>query len=200
MASEYDPVLSSARRNVDSSHLDVVRDLFQQASMPYMSSPLAWFAWAVIMPVAALATPAIANVYGPLAVLLLWSIAILLGGAFEMLTLRRSRRGSSSPLASWAFGVQANLSLVAIALSLFLVWQGRESALPGLWLLVLGHSFVSLGGLSFHPLRQTGLIYQLGGVVALWPSGDPLMVLAMTTFFANAWMGLSISRRRAASR
>ncbi|MDX1384962.1 MAG: hypothetical protein R3190_15015, partial [Thermoanaerobaculia bacterium] len=119
-------------------------------------------------------------------------------GVFELASIRRgSGGGGSTPLASWAFGVQANLSLVAVCLSLFLIWQSHAWALPGLWLLVLGHSFVSLGGVSFIGLRQTGLLYQLGGVVALWPTGSPLLVLAATTLVANLWMAWAVSRRRA---
>ena len=101
----------------------------------------------------------------------------------------------STPLASWAFGIQGNLSLVSIALSFFLLWIDQAWALPGLWLLLLGHSFVTLGGLAFRPLRQAGLLYQIGGVAALWPRGAPLLVLAVTTCAANLWMALAVSRR-----
>ena len=102
----------------------------------------------------------------------------------------------ASPPVSCLGGVQGNLSMVAVCLSLFLVWLSAAWALPSLWLLVLGHSFVSLGGLSFAGLRQAGLLYQLGGVVALWPGGEPLLVLAVTTFVANLWMARAVRRRQ----
>ncbi|MEE2776233.1 MAG: hypothetical protein VYE73_05665 [Acidobacteriota bacterium] len=198
MSSEYDPFLPGTKADVDNSNLETVRDLFLEASMPYLSSPLLWFTWALILPGAALGTPFIAGRFGWLGVLLLWSLSILFGGVFEISSIRSGvEAGGSTPLSSWAFGVQANLSMIAIAFSLFLLWQQSAWALPALWLLVLGHSFVSLGGLSFNGLRQTGLLYQLGGVVALWPSGRPLLVLALTTFIANVWMGFSVSRRSA---
>jgi len=38
---------------------------------------------------------------------------------------------------------------VALALSALLVWQDLAWALPGLWLLLLGHSFYMLGGIAF---------------------------------------------------
>ncbi len=98
----------------------------------------------------------------------------------------------STPLASWAFGVQGNLSLVCIALSFLLLWVGQAWALPGLWLLLLGHSLVTLGGLAFPPMRHAGLVYQIGGVAALWPGGEPMLVLAVTTGAANVWMALTL--------
>ncbi len=106
----------------------------------------------------------------------------------------------STPLASWAFGVQGNLSLVAIALSFFLLWIDQTWALPGLWLLLLGHSLVTIGGLAFLPMRQAGLLYQIGGVAALWPRGEPLIVLAVTTCAANLWMAVSIRKARESRR
>ena len=201
MSSEYDPFIAPSTSQLDSSNLETVRALFLEASMPYLSSPLPWFTWSMILPGAALLTPFIADRYSWLGVMLLWSLAIILGGVFEISAIRgASVETGSTPLASWAFGVQANLSLVAIAFSLFLLWQQAAWALPGLWLLVLGHSFVSLGGVSFVGLRQTGLLYQLGGLVALWPRGRPLLILALTTFVANLWMAIAVSRRGAAQR
>jgi hypothetical protein len=203
MASEYDPFLAPARARFESSNLELARGLFAEASSPYLSSPLPWAAWAVILPVTALATPLAAGRFDWAGVLLLWSFAILLGGAFELTAIRRTaavpgtaRETVSTPLASWAFGVQGNLSLVAISLSFLLLWVDQAWALPGLWLLLLGHSFVTLGGLSFPPLRQAGLIYQIGGVAALWPRGAPLLVLAVTTCAANLWMALALRRRQ----
>jgi hypothetical protein len=197
MRSEYDPVLAPARTVFESSNLEAARDLFAEASRPYLASPLPWIAWAAILPAAALATPVAARSHDWVGVLLLWSSAILAGGACELTAIRRSSRDVvSTPLASWAFGAQGNLSLVTIALSLFLLWSESAWALPGLWLLLLGHSFVILGGLAFLPMRQAGLIYQIGGIAALWPRGEPLAVLAATTFAASLWMAYSVHRRR----
>ena len=90
--------------------------------------------------------------------------------------------------------VQGNLSLVAVALTALLVWQDLAWALPGVWLLLLGHSFYMLGGLSFPPFRAYGILYQLGGLAALWPGGAPLAVFAATTAVGNLWMGFSVWR------
>jgi hypothetical protein len=198
MTSEYDPFLAPARTRFESSNLELARDLFREASLPYLVSPLPWVAWAIILPAAALATPAAGRAFDWVGVLLLWSIAILVGGAFELTAIRRSSvEMVSSPLASWAFGLQGNLSLVTIALSFFLLWVQSAWALPGLWLLLLGHSFVTLGGLAFPPLRTAGLIYQIGGVAALWPRGAPLFVLAATALGANLWMAMAVRGRPA---
>ena len=98
--------------------------------------------------------------------------------------------------------LQGNLSFVAIALSALLVWQDLAWVLPGLWLLLLGHSFYMLGGLAFPPFRTCGLLYQLGGLVALWPDGNPLLAFAAATAVGNLWMGIGIlrERRKAATR
>lgn len=197
MTSEYDPFLAPARPRFESSNLELARELFRGASGPYLSSPLPWVAWGVILPAAALATATVGRAFAWVGVLLLWSIAILIGGGFELGAIRRAAAEVvSTPLASWAFGVQGNLSLVAIALSFFLLWVECAWALPGLWLLLLGHSFVTLGGLAFLPLRTAGLLYQIGGVAALWPGGEPLVVLAVTTLAANLWMAVAVSKKR----
>jgi hypothetical protein len=196
MKSEYDPFLAPSRVLHESSNLDAARGLFGEASRPYLTSPLPWAAWAAILPATALLTGYTAGRFGWTGVLLLWSFAILAGGAVELSALRRAAGETvSTPLASWAFGVQGNLSLVAIALSFLLLWIDQTWALPGLWLLLLGHSLVTIGGLSFLPMRQAGLVYQIGGVAALWPRGEPLLVLAVTTCAANLWMAVSIGRR-----
>ena len=200
MPSEYDPILAPARARFESSNLERARSLFQEASRPYLVSSLPWLAWSLILPTAALLTPSIGRAYDWMGVLLLWSLAILLGGAFELGAVRRAAGETvSTPLASWAFGVQGNLSLVSIALSFFLLWSKNAWALPGLWLLLLGHSFVTLGGLAFPALRQAGLLYQVGGVAALWPRGQPMLVLAVTTLVSNLWMALAVRRRAAPS-
>jgi hypothetical protein len=196
MASEYDPFLAPSRARFESSNLELARELFDRASEPYLASPLPWLAWGIILPGAALATLPVAGRFDWVGVLLMWSIAILLGGVFELAAIRRSGREIvSTPLASWAFGVQGNLSLVTIALSFFVLWVDSAWALPGVWLLLLGHSFVTLGGLAFRPLRTAGLVYQIGGVAALWPRGSPLLVFALTAFAANLWMASAVRRR-----
>ncbi len=103
-------------------------------------------------------------------------------------------RAGRSPLATWALRTQGNLSLVALALSALLLWQDLAWALPGLWLLLLGHSFYMLGGIAFPPFRTYGLLYQLGGVVALWPGGAPLPAFALATAAANLWMSYAVWR------
>jgi hypothetical protein len=126
---------------------------------------------------------------------------ILLGGIVEFLGIRRPGRkvsGTSGTLAAWVLRLQGNLSLVALALSALLVWQDLAWALPGLWLLLLGHSFYMLGGLAFEPFRVCGLIYQIGGLAALWPDGYPLEVFALATAIGNLWMGLAVWRERQA--
>ena len=102
----------------------------------------------------------------------------------------------STPLASWVLRLQGNLSLIAVALSVFLLWQDLAWALPGLWLLLLGHSFYMLGGLAFPPLRVCGIVFQLGGVAALWPGGTPLPAFAAAAFVGNLWMAWGVWRSR----
>lgn len=129
--------------------------------------------------------------------LFLWSVTILAGGAFEILAIRRSGEATAGgTLAAWVLRLQGNLSFVALALSALLVWQDLAWALPGLWLLLLGHSFYMLGGLAFEPFRACGLIYQLGGVAALWPDGSPLLAFALATAVGNLWMGVGVWRER----
>src|SRR6185295_3104929 len=94
-------------------------------------------------------------------------------------------------LARWALRAQGNLSLIAVLLSGLLFWQDAAWAVPGVWMLLLGHSFYILGGISFLPFRRYGLIYQIGGFAALWPGGAPLLVLALTLFVGNLWMAWS---------
>jgi hypothetical protein len=194
--SEYEPLFAPSRTAEDD--LEPVRERFRHASRPFLRSPWSWLAWSVILPAAALATPLALSAGGFAFVLFLWSGAILVGGTVEMTGLFRARAttGSSTPLASWVLGIQGNLSLLAVALSVFLLWQDLASALPGLWLLVLGHSFYMLGGLAFPPLRTCGLIYQLGGVAALWPGLPPLPVFAAAAFVGNLWMAVGVWRER----
>src|SRR5437764_428590 len=176
MASEYDPLIPD-RAEVEDD-LSPVQERFRRASGPYLRSPWSWLAWAVVLPAAALATPAAARAGGPAAVLAGWSVAILVGGAVEIAAIFRNggrigehagEREARTPLAGWVLRVQGNLSLAALALSILLVCQGLPSALPGLWLLLLGHSLYLLGGLAFPPMRPCALISQSGRVAAPWP-------------------------------
>jgi hypothetical protein len=194
---EYDPLFTPARTAEDD--LEPVREHFHRASRPFLRSPWSWFAWAVFLPMAALVTPLAFRVGGPAGVLFLWSVVILLGGAVEIVNIRRAGGGfgsGASTLASWVLSVQGNLSLVALALSALLVWGDMAWTLPGLWLLLLGHSFYMLGGLAFPPFRTCGLIYQVGGLAALWPGGLPLLAFALATLAGNLWMGISIWKDR----
>jgi hypothetical protein len=204
--SEYEPLF--AEEPAAAGDLAAVQDLFRAASGPYLRSYWSWLAWAAILPAAALATARWGGRSGPAAVLLTWSVAILAGGAIEMTAIRRgSRRAAAdgaphagravrSPLAAWALRAQGNLSLVALALSLLLVWQDLAWALPGLWLLLLGHSFYTLGGIAFPPFRPYGLLYQAGGIAALWPGGAPLAVFALAAAAGNLWMAYVVWRER----
>jgi hypothetical protein len=196
MSSEYDPIRADPPESPEGDDLEQVRRRFSAASQPYLSRPWSWLAWSIILPVSALLTPLVSTARGGLGVLMLWSLAVLLGGLIEALQILRGRRESSaSPVASWVLRSQGNLSLVALALSLVVLWQGLTWILPGLWLLLLGHSLFGLGGLAFSPLRTAGLIYQLGGAVALFPHGRGLIVFAAATFCGNAWVAWSIWRR-----
>lgn len=125
---------------------------------------------------------------------------ILLGGAVEILNIRRGQQTGRSTLAAWVLRLQGNLSFVALALSAVLVWQDLAWVLPGLWLLLLGHSFYMLGGFAFEPFRTAGLIYQLGGLLALWPGlfgkSSPLIVFAVATALGNLWIGIGVGRQR----
>jgi hypothetical protein len=195
LPSEYDPLFTPSRCGEDD--LEPVRERFRVASQPFLRSPWSWLAWAIVLPAAALATPLALRAGGFAFGLFLWSGAILLGGAVEMVGLFRSGGATgSTPLASWVLRLQGNLSLVAVALSGFLLWQDLAWALPGLWLLLLGHSFYMLGGLAFDPFRVCGLVYQLGGAAALWPELAPLPVFAATTAVGNLWMAWAIWRSR----
>jgi len=134
-------------------------------------------------------------------VTILWSVAILVGGAIEGLTiLRQQRRRGRSSLGGWAMRAQGNLSLVAVALSALLLWIDGARFLPGLWLLLLGHNFFALGGLAFPPMRLAGIFYQAGGLAALVPGSRPLWAMAAATALGNLWIGLGIVRARARAR
>jgi hypothetical protein len=191
---EYDPLFDPNRTGLDD--LEPVRDHFRAASRPFLFSPWSWLGWALLLPAAALATPTALQRFGFSGVLFTWSAVILLGGAVEIVNIRRSgRRSGSSTLASWVLRLQGNLSIIALLLSALLIWQDLAWALPALWLLLLGHSFYMLGGFAFEPFRVCGLIYQIGGVLALWPGGSPLAVFAAATFLGNLWIAIGVWRQ-----
>jgi hypothetical protein len=195
--SEYEPLFTPRETEDD---LEPVRERFRAAGRPFLRSPWSWFAWAVLLPAAALATPLALRAGGPAGILFAWSAAILLGGAVEITAIRRAQREAGgtpgTPLASWVLRVQGNLSLVALLLSALLIWQDVAWALPGLWLLLLGHSFYMLGGIGFDGFRPCGIVYQLGGLAALWPGGAPLAAFALATAVGNLWMGIAVWRSR----
>jgi uncharacterized membrane protein len=197
MPSEYDALFSGHRATDDD--LEPVRERFRAAGRPYLRSPWSWCAWAVLLPTAALVTPQVFRRGGPIGVLIAWAVIILVGGAVELAVILRGGRGArGTPLATWVLRVQGNLSLVALVLSLLLLWQDMAWVLPGLWLLLLGHSFYLLGGIAFEPFRVSGFLYQLGGIVALWPGGVPLAVFAVTTALGNLWIARGVWRERTA--
>jgi hypothetical protein len=191
--SEYDPLFNPSRTAEDD--LEPVRDRFRAASRPFLRSPWSWLTWSIVLPVAALATPAAVRMGGPGGALFLWSATVLVGGVVEIGAILRAGSGfGSTPLAGWVLRLQGNLSLVAGVLSIFLLWQDLAWALPGVWLLLLGHSFYMLGGIAFEPFRIYGILYQLGGAAALWPDGAPLPVFAATAAVGNLWMAAAVWR------
>jgi len=192
--SEYGPLFESR----PDDPFDGVQEHFSAASRPFLSSPLSWVVWALALPSAALLTPKALASGGEASVLLLWSVSILVGGVAEALILLRGGAASKGRgAARWALRLQGNLSLVGVALSIVLVWVGQEALLPGLWLLLVGHSFFALGGLAFTGMRTCGVIYQLGGVAALWPAWPSLAVFAAATFCGNLWLAFAVWRRDA---
>ena len=194
--SEYDPLI---RRSEDatSDDLESARTLFAEASRAYLSSPIPWLVWAIVLPGAGLLTPLTASRGGASAVLALWSVAVLIGGGVEGYAILRRGGRRSTPLGGFAMKLQGNISLVGVVLSVLLVWQGLPTSLPGLWLLLIGHSFVNLGGLAFRPMRQAGFVYQLGGALALWPGTWAMPIFAAATALGNLWIALGLIRRSA---
>ncbi|MEZ5331538.1 MAG: hypothetical protein R2991_05695 [Thermoanaerobaculia bacterium] len=190
--SEYDPLFGGRVRG-DERDLDQVLSIFERAGRPFLRSPWSWAAWALVLPAAALATGPVASRWGALAVLLLWSAAVLAGGFVEAALILRQPTPRTA-LAAWVLRAQGNLSLVAVAISLLLVLGGEPWALPAVWLLLVGHSLYTLGGLSFPPLRRTGLLYQVAGVGALIPQGRPLWIFAAATAVGNLWVAWELAR------
>lgn len=192
MSSEYDPLF--AREGGED--LAQAQELFGRASAAYLSFPWSWVAWALLLPGAALATPAALEESGGAGVLALWSGAILVGGIVEGTGIWRGRgRHGATSLGGWVLRSQGNLSLVALLLSVALVVVGQSQLLPGLWLLLLGHNFYGLGGLAFPPLRVYGIWYQVFGALALFPwFAEPLRLFAAATFVGNLWVAWAVGR------
>ncbi|HEX4956337.1 MAG TPA: hypothetical protein VF017_23365 [Thermoanaerobaculia bacterium] len=195
MSSEYEPAFSYHPTDPQAqAELAGVRKRFRAAAAPYLASPWPWLGWGLALPAAALGTRLAGERWGPSGVLLLWSFAILAAGAIEARSFWQ-QKGRGSLLAAWALRAQGNLSLVALLLSVALVVGDELLLLPGLWLLLLGHSFYILGGLSFRALSRFGLAYQLGGAAALFSGRAGLAVFAVTTAFANLGLALAVLRR-----
>jgi len=190
MGSEYDPVF--ARGSEAEDDLDTVRVIFARASAPFTRSPWSWWTWAALLPAVALATRPLLARYGPTGPILAWCSIIILGGIVEMSVVKSAAGAQQTTLATWAVRSQANLSFVGVVISAALVWYGRAGALPGVWLLLLGHSFLLLGGLAYRPFRRAGWIYQLAGLGALLPGQDGLVWFAAATALGNLSIGLSV--------
>ncbi len=191
MGSEYDPLFSRPDvAQVDD--LESVRALFARAASPFTRSPWSWWTWAVLLPAVALSTRPLVERHGPPLAIIGWCTVIVIGGAVEMWVARAAAGAERTTLATWVLRSQANLSFVAVVLSGLLIWFGRFGAIPGLWLLVLGHSFLVLGGLAFRPFRRTGFLYQLAGLGALWPGQDGLIWFAVATGLGNLLIGLAV--------
>ena len=196
--SEYDPLIR-AKTDAESDDLEVVQRHFEAARKPYMASPIPWLVWAIVLPGAALGTPVVDEAFGPAGVLMLWSVAVLVGGVVEGSLILRRRRGAATQLGGWVMRLQGNQSMIGIALSIFLLWNDLPGGLPGLWLLLIGYSFFVLGGLAFRPMRQAGIIYEIGGLLALWPGINALVVFAVATALGNLRIAVALmSESRAA--
>lgn len=195
--SEYDPIPPRAPLTAGPSDLERVQALFSKAATGYLRSPWSWWAWSVILPIAALGSRSAYPFAGARGVLLIWSVFILFGGLIEgALILAGGRVEARTPLAGWVLRTQGNLSLVAVAISALLLWQGLAEYLPAIWLLLVGHSFYVIGKLSFAPLEAAGLLLQAGGLVALVPLADGFLVFAGCAFAACLWIGIGVHRRR----
>jgi hypothetical protein len=192
LSSEYDPL----RGGPSGLDLQIVQDQFAAAAAPYLAFPWSWLGWSLLLPTGAILTPTVEHWQGRLGVLALWFGVVLLGGLVEGIGISRGRRRfGGSALGSWVMRAQGNLSLVAVLVSTALVFQGSPTLVPGVWLLLLGHSFFSLGGLAFPPFRAYAIGYQVAGGLALWPMlADPLWVFAVATFFGNIGIAIVLWR------
>lgn len=197
MASEYDPVFGRQAGAAETGDLESVQETFERAAGPYLSSPLPWLVWGIALPGAAMATRRVFAASGARGVLLLWSLTILAAGTVEaaVYARRRRRQQTRSTLARWALRSQGNLSLVAVILSVALLAAGEGRLLPSVWLMLLGHSLYGLGGLASRPLKRCGLIYQAGGLAALFAIANSDLVFALTTFVGNLSVAFQLWRR-----
>lgn len=195
-SSEYDPIPPRPPLSDEPTDLDRAQALFAGSAVGYLRSPWSWWTWSLLLPIAALLTREVYPVAGPLPTLVLWSVVILVGGTVEgALILSGSERTARTPLAGWVLRTQGNLSLVAVALSGLLLWRDLAEFLPAVWLLLIGHSFYSVGRLAFRPLRDAGVLFQLCGLAALLPLTDGLLVFAVCFFVGCAWIGAGVYRR-----
>jgi hypothetical protein len=103
-------------------------------------------------------------------------------------------------LAAWVLRLQGNQSMIGLALSIFLIWHDLPQALPAVWLLLIGHSFFLLGGLAFPAMRQAGVIYEVGGLLALWTGPASLIVFAVATGLGNLRVAVALMRERSGDR
>ena len=191
--SEYDPLIPRGEDSF-SDDLEQVQQRFAEARRPYLNSPIPWLVWAIVLPGAALATSFVGARYAAPGVLMLWSLAVLIGGVVEGSIIMRRRHSGTTPLAAWVLRLQGNQSLIGLALSVFLIWQDLPQAIPAIWLLLIGHSFFLLGGLAFPAMRQAGVIYELGGLLALWPGPASLIVFAVATALGNLRVAAALMR------
>jgi hypothetical protein len=191
--SEYDPLLLRGEDSL-SDDLERVQRRFSIARKPYLNSPIPWLIWAIVLPGAALGTELAMERFAEPGVLMLWSVAVLIGGLVEGGIIMRRRRAGTTPLAAWALRLQGNQSMIGLALSIFLIWQDLPQALPAVWLLLIGHSFFLLGGLAFPAMRQAGVIYEVGGLIALWPGPTSLVVFALATGLGNLRVAVALMR------
>jgi len=191
--SEYDPLIPRGEDSL-SDDLERVQSCFAEARRPYLNSAIPWLVWAIVLPGAAVGTRAVAERFAAPGVLMLWSLAVLIGGIVEGSLIMRRRRAGTTPLAAWVLRLQGNQSLIGLALSAFLIWQDLAQAIPALWLLLVGHSFFLVGGLAFPPMRQAGLIYEIGGLVALWSGPASLTVFALATALGNLRVAVALMR------
>jgi hypothetical protein len=198
MTSEYDPAFGRRTGAPGGGDLESVHKAFELAASPYLASPLPWIVWGIALPGAALMTRRVLAAGGARGVLLLWSLTILAAGAVEasVYARRRQQQPVRSTLARWALRTQGNLSLSAVILSVALLAVGEGRLLPTVWLLLLGHSLYSLGGLASRPLKRCGLIYQFGGFVSLFAIASSDLVFALTTLLGNLSVAFSIWRQR----
>jgi hypothetical protein len=195
-SSEYSPIPPRAPLSSDPTDLERVEELFEKAAAAYLRTPWSWWSWSILLPVAALLTRWAHAEAGPAGTLLLWSVVILLGGFVEAaLILGGRRRYLQTQIGSWVLRSQGNLSLVAVALSAVFAWRGLPELVPAVWMLLIGHSFFVVGRLAFGPLRSAGVLFQIGGLVALVPAIDSLAVCAACTFAGCGWIGLGVRRR-----